>query len=101
MYSIIFRFKTALSKIATLLKEDGMLILRDYHPVYTKLLGVDHPSFRANGNYFDEGLIEDDVAYSILLTEAQKESLPKTTIRRWTLGEIITTLAGNILKLKN
>ena len=78
-----------------------MLILRDYHPVYTKLLGVDHPSFRANGNYFDEGLIEDDVAYSILLTEAQKESLPKTTIRRWTLGEIITTLAGNILKLKN
>ena len=101
VYSIIFRFKTTLSKIATLLKEDGMLILRDYHPVYTKLLGVDHPSFRANGNYFDEELIEEDVAYSILLTEAQKESLPKTTIRRWTLGEIITTLAGNILKLKN
>ena len=61
-----------LFKIATLLKQDGMLILRDYHPVYTKLLGVDHPSFQANGNYFDEELIEDDVAYSLLLTEAQK-----------------------------
>ena len=95
-----FRFKTALSKIATLLKQDGMLILRDYHPVYTKLLGVDHPSFRANGNYFDEELIEDDVAYSILLTEAQKESLPKTTIRRWTLGEIITTLAEEHFKIE-
>ncbi len=47
-------------------------ILRDYHPVYTKLLGVDHPSFQANGNYFDEELIEDDVAYSILLTETRK-----------------------------
>ena len=77
-----------------------MLILRDYHPVYTKLLGVDHPSFRANGNYFDEELIEDDVAYSILLTEAQKESLPKTTIRRWTLGEIITTLAEEHFKIE-
>ena len=100
MYSITFRFKTALSKIATLLKRDGTLILRDYHPVYTKLLGVDHPSFRANGNYFDEELIEDDVAYSILLTEAQKESLPKTTIRRWTLGEIITTLAEEHFKIE-
>ena len=77
-----------------------MLILRDYHPVYTKLLGVDHPSFQANGNYFDEELIEDDVAYSILLTEAQKESLPKTTIRRWTLGEIITTLAEAHFKIE-
>ncbi|PGK41650.1 SAM-dependent methyltransferase [Bacillus anthracis] len=92
--------KPLFQKIATLLKKDGILILRDYHPVYTKLLGVDHPSFRANGNYFDEELIEDDVAYSILLTEAQKESLPKTTIRRWTLGEIITTLAGEHFKIE-
>ncbi|EDX67340.1 class I SAM-dependent methyltransferase [Bacillus cereus] len=92
--------KPLFQKIATLLKRDGTLILRDYHPVYTKLLGVDHPSFRANGNYFDEGLIEDDVAYSILLTEAQKESLPKTTIRRWTLGEIISTLAGEHFKIE-
>ncbi|EEL74026.1 SAM-dependent methyltransferase [Bacillus cereus AH676] len=92
--------KPLFQKIATLLKRDGMLILRDYHPVYTKLLGVDHPSFQANGNYFDEELIEDDVAYSILLTEAQKESLPKTTIRRWTLGEIITTLAEERFKIE-
>ncbi|MDM5196045.1 class I SAM-dependent methyltransferase [Bacillus hominis] len=87
-------------KIANLLKQDGMLILRDYHPVYTKLLGVNHPSFRASGNYFDEELIEDDVAYSTLLTEAQKESLPKTTIHRWTLGEIITTLAEEHFKIE-
>ena len=45
-------------------------------------------------------MIEDDVAYSILLTEAQKESLPKTTIRRWTLGEIITTLAEEHFKIE-
>ncbi|KXY12980.1 class I SAM-dependent methyltransferase [Bacillus sp. FSL K6-0067] len=92
--------KPLFQKIVTLLKRDGMLILRDYHPVYTKLLGVDHPSFRASGNYFDEELIEDDVAYSILLTEAQKKSLPKITIRRWTLGEIITTLAEEHFKIE-
>ncbi|MBE5107054.1 class I SAM-dependent methyltransferase [Bacillus thuringiensis] len=92
--------KPLFQKIATLLKQDGMLILRDYHPVYTKVLGVDHPSFRANGNYFDEELIEDDVAYSALLTETQKQSLPKTNIRRWTLGEIITTLASASFKIE-
>lgn len=92
--------KPLFKKISQLLKPGGILILRDYHPIYTKLLGVDHPSFRASGNYFDEELIEDDVAYSILLTEAQKESLPKTTIRRWTLGEIITTLAEERFKIE-
>ncbi|AFQ18096.1 class I SAM-dependent methyltransferase [Bacillus thuringiensis] len=92
--------KPLFTKISQLLKPGGILILRDYHPIYTKLLGVDHPSFRASGNYFDEELIEDDVAYSILLTEAQKESLPKTTIRRWTLGEIITTLAEEHFKIE-
>ncbi|MBY0037901.1 class I SAM-dependent methyltransferase [Bacillus cereus] len=92
--------KPLFTTISQLLKPGGILILRDYHPIYTKLLGVDHPSFRASGNYFDEELIEDDVAYSILLTEAQKESLPKTTIRRWTLGEIITTLAEEHFKIE-
>ncbi|PFN23147.1 class I SAM-dependent methyltransferase [Bacillus cereus] len=92
--------KPLFTKISQLLKQDGTLILRDYHPMYTKLLGVDHPSFRAGGNYFDEELIEDDVAYSILLTESQKESLPKTTIRRWTLGEIISTLASASFRIE-
>lgn len=86
--------------ISHLLKQDGTFILRDYHPVYTKLLGVDHPSFRANGNYFDEELIEDDVAYSILLTESQKAAVPRTKIRRWTLGEVITAMAEANFKIE-
>ena len=86
--------------ISHLLKQDGTFILRDYHPVYTKLLGVDHPSFRANGNYFDEELIEDDVAYSILLTESQKAAVPRTKIRRWTLGEVITAMADANFKIE-
>lgn len=86
--------------ISHLLKQDGTFILRDYHPVYTKLLGVDHPSFRANGNYFDEELIEDDVAYSTLLTESQKYALPRTKIRRWTLGEVISAMAETNFKVE-
>lgn len=86
--------------ISHLLKQDGTFILRDYHPVYTKLLGVDHPSFRANENYFDEELIEDDVAYSILLTESQKAAVPRTKIRRWTLGEVITAMAEANFKIE-
>lgn len=86
--------------ISQLLSDGGIFILRDYHPVYTKLLAIDHPSFQANGDYFYEELIESDVAYSMLLDEAQHESLPKTKIRRWTLGEIITEIAQTNLRIE-
>ncbi|KEK25285.1 class I SAM-dependent methyltransferase [Bacillus gaemokensis] len=86
--------------ISQLLKEDGTFILRDYHPLYTKLLAIDHPMFQANGDYFYEGIIEDNVAYSSLLDQKQRDTLPKTKIRRWTLGEIITAIAQADLHIK-
>ncbi|KFM99618.1 class I SAM-dependent methyltransferase [Bacillus clarus] len=92
--------KPLFKKISQLLKKDGTFILRDYHPIYTKLLGVDHPMFQANGNYFNKELIEDNVAYSILLNESEQKSLPKTRIRRWTLGEIITEIAEADFKIE-
>ncbi|WP_410985364.1 class I SAM-dependent methyltransferase [Bacillus cereus] len=86
--------------IAGLLKDGGIFILRDYHPLYTKLLAIDDQKFKASGNYFSEEVIEDNVAYSILLDEARQEALPKTMIRRWTLGEIITEVAGANLRIE-
>ncbi|MBO1580334.1 bifunctional 2-polyprenyl-6-hydroxyphenol methylase/3-demethylubiquinol 3-O-methyltransferase UbiG [Bacillus sp. XF8] len=86
--------------ISQLLIDGGTFILRDYHPLYTKLLAIDHPMFQANGDYFYEGIIESDVAYSILLDETQRKSLPNTKIRRWTLGEIITEIAKANLRIE-
>ena len=86
--------------ISGLLKEDGTFILRDYHPLYTKLLAIDDQKFKASGNYFSAEVIEDNVAYGILLDKTQQEILPKTMIRRWTLGEIITEVAGANLHIE-
>ncbi|MGG3650201.1 class I SAM-dependent methyltransferase [Bacillus pseudomycoides] len=86
--------------IAGLLKDGGTFILRDYHPLYTKLVAIDHEMFQANGNYFYEEIIEDNVAYSSLLDKMQRDLLPKTNIRRWTLGEIITEIAKANLRIE-
>lgn len=86
--------------ISGLLKNGGTFILRDYHPLYTKLLATDDPKFKANGDYFFEEIIEDTVAYSSLLDKTKQETLPKTLIRRWTLGEIITEVAGANLHIE-
>ncbi len=86
--------------IAGLLKDGGTFILRDYHPLYTKLVAIDHEMFQANGNYFYEEIIEDNVAYSSLLDKTQRDLLPKTKIRRWTLGEIITEIAKANLRIE-
>ena len=74
------------------LKPGGKFILRDYHPVVSKLLHVESDKVVANGNYFDTELKEVDVAYSILLSEKEREKLKKNKIRRWTLGEIVSAI---------
>ncbi|MEH7462023.1 class I SAM-dependent methyltransferase [Bacillus thuringiensis] len=79
--------------ISQLLKHGGIFILRDYHPMYTKLLQVEDDKIIASGDYFQKDIIEVDVAYSILLSEAERIALPKNMIRRWTLGKIVTSIA--------
>ncbi|ENQ3105847.1 Methyltransferase domain-containing protein [Bacillus sp. 491mf] len=79
--------------ISQLLKQGGIFILRDYHPMYTKLLQVEDNKVIASGDYFQKDVVEVDVAYSILLSEEERDALPKNLIRRWTLGEIVTNIA--------
>ncbi|MDI2586663.1 class I SAM-dependent methyltransferase [Psychrobacillus sp. NEAU-3TGS] len=76
------------------LKYGGQFILRDYHPFVSKLLNVEDRRMIASGDYFNEEAIEEDVAYSILLSEEDRASLQKVTIRRWTLGEIVTAISN-------
>jgi len=74
------------------LKSGGKFILRDYHPIASKLINVEENKMIANGNYFDTELVDVDVAYSVLLTEKERANLTKNKIRRWTLGEIVTSI---------
>lgn len=82
------------------LKPGGRFIVRDYHPFVSKLLRVEENKMVASGDYFDNELVEVDVAYSILLTDTEKANLNKNTIRRWTLGEIVTAIAKAGLRIE-
>jgi len=79
--------------VSETLKKGGSLILRDYHPFVSKIIKVNNQQIIANGNYFDKELIEVDVAYSSLLNEKDRSSLKKNKIRKWNMGEVITTIA--------
>lgn len=86
--------------ISGMLKPGGKLILREYHPLVTKLMRLENNNLVANGNYFDEELQEVEAAFSKLLSDKERESLVKNIIRRWTLGEIVTKLVGTGLTIE-
>ncbi|TQR12785.1 class I SAM-dependent methyltransferase [Psychrobacillus soli] len=75
------------------LKSGGQFILRDYHPFVSKLVNVEEGEMIANGDYFNKKVMEEDVAYSFLLSEEERANLKKVTLRRWTLGEIVTAIS--------
>ncbi|MEH6890574.1 hypothetical protein V7024_12785 [Bacillus sp. JJ864] len=68
--------------------------------MYTKLLQVEDNKVIASGDYFQKDVIEVDVAYNMLLSEAERIALPKNMIRRWTLGEIVTSISQAGLHIK-
>lgn len=78
--------------VYTLLKPGARFVLRDFHPIVSKLISVENKQVAADGNYFNDGLKEVEVAYSLLLSEGERVKLKKNTIRRWTLGEVVTAV---------
>jgi len=79
--------------VSKTLKSGGSLILRDYHPFVSKIINVNKGQLSANGNYFDKGLMDVDVAYSSLINEKDRSSLKKIKIRKWNMGEVVTSIA--------
>lgn len=56
--------------IAQLLRPGGRLILREFHPVSTKLISSQGRKHKVTGNYFAQGLVRSSVAYSKYSTAA-------------------------------
>lgn len=93
-----------MSIIYRLLKPQGLFILRDFHPVSTKLISSRGSTakvrkHKVTGDYFDTSLEEKEISYSKYLTEHQ-ESL-KVLLRKWNLGEIVTAVAKSGLTIKS
>ncbi|MFK3938354.1 class I SAM-dependent methyltransferase [Alkalihalobacillus sp. NPDC078783] len=86
--------------IYTLLGEKGQCVIRDFHPVSTKLITSKGTTakirkHKVTGDYFDSSLYEQNVSFSKFDTETTSMVL----LRKWTLGEIVTAAAKSGLKI--
>ncbi|QOR68770.1 methyltransferase domain-containing protein [Cytobacillus suaedae] len=82
------------SVISKLLKAGGTFILHEFHPVSTKLITSTGKKHKVTGNYFDPSIKEGNVAFTKHMPTEEQSSLTKVYQRQWTLGEIITSFAG-------
>ncbi len=88
-----------------LLKPGGSFILRDFHPVSTKLLTsrgttANVRKHKVTGDYFDASLQEVEVSYSKYLSDERSNQPAKAYIRKWNLGEIVTAVADEAMLIK-
>lgn len=81
------------SIVASLLCPGGKLILQDFHPVSTKLITSKGKKHKVTGDYFDSSLERSEVAYSKLLSLDEPKEKLHVLLQKWTMGEIITSVA--------
>lgn len=83
----------------SLMVPGGRFVLRDFHPVTTKLITSRGSTakvrkHKVTGDYFDTSLEEKTISYSKYLPGGGTEQTAETVQwRRWTLGEIVTSAA--------
>jgi 2-polyprenyl-3-methyl-5-hydroxy-6-metoxy-1,4-benzoquinol methylase len=75
--------------VAQLLRPGGTLLLREFHPVDTKLLKGKGKARKVAGDYFSQGLVSSSVAYSKYSKDAAGTEV---LLRQWGLGEVVTAV---------
>ncbi|MCM3363847.1 class I SAM-dependent methyltransferase [Niallia sp. Sow4_A1] len=85
-----------MSLLFSLLKNDGTLILSDFHP----LLKCLNDDFNVKLAYFDTELQTGDIAYKQFFPEEEQDDFPDVSIRFYTLSEIINSLIAAGLRLE-
>lgn len=86
-----------------LLAAGGRFVLRDFHPVSTKLLSYRGSTakvrkYKVDGDYFSAEPRETDVAYSKFADLDSRQA--KVSLRYWTLGEVVTAAARSGLMIQ-
>lgn len=98
-----------MATVQRLLAPGGRFVLRDFHPVTTKLITSKGSTakvrkHKVSGDYFDTALEEKKVSYSKYLPSGTGQSgADRHSVvywRRWTLGEIVTAAAGSGLVIR-
>lgn len=97
--------KPLMNIVYRLLKPGGQFILQDFHPISTKLITSKGKKHKVAGDYFDNSVEEVEVAYMKFvpgmeeLTAEEKQGFHKAYHRKWTLGEIVTSVASSDLRI--
>ena len=91
--------------VGRLLGSGRRFVLRDFHPVSTKLISFRGTTakiwkYKVTGDYFDRSLEERDASYTKHLPLGVSGSAPKVWWRKWTLGEVVTAVAGSGLFIR-
>jgi 2-polyprenyl-3-methyl-5-hydroxy-6-metoxy-1,4-benzoquinol methylase len=77
----------------------GQFILHEFHPISTKLITSSGKKHKVTGNYFDPSLTSHEVAFSKHMEETIKPDLKKVLQRKWTIGEIVTSVGQSGLRI--
>ncbi|WP_055667008.1 class I SAM-dependent methyltransferase [Desnuesiella massiliensis] len=84
-------------KTYALLKAGGKLVLNDFHPIrkiFKSRDVFDDNDLEITGNYFEDELKPEGVAYERFFTDDEQKEFPKCLLRYWTMGEIISSFAA-------
>ncbi|MFK3961594.1 class I SAM-dependent methyltransferase [Guptibacillus hwajinpoensis] len=84
--------------VSRLLKPEGTFVIQDFHPISTKLISSKGKKHKVDGNYFDPTIHKTKVAFEKHLMNETAESV--VLQRKWTLGEILTSIADENLIIK-
>lgn len=87
--------------IRTILKPQGTCVIRDFHPVSTKLITSRGSTakvrkHKVTGDYFADELKQQEVAFS----KYGEDESSTVMLRQWTLGEVVTAAAQSGLMIK-
>ncbi|MGM9927065.1 MAG: class I SAM-dependent methyltransferase [Bacillus sp. (in: firmicutes)] len=82
-----------MEQINKLLSPQGVYILHEFHPISTKLITSSGKKHKVTGNYFNPEWTYNTVAFSKHMPDGVQEELLETVQRKWTIGELITSVA--------
>lgn len=86
--------------IRGMLAPKGKFILHEFHPISTKLITSTGKKHKVTGNYFEPELTYQNVAFSKHLPDGVQEELIQTVHRKWTIGELVTSVAASGLRME-
>ncbi|MDV7765546.1 class I SAM-dependent methyltransferase [Peribacillus sp. CSMR9] len=87
-------------KIKSMLKPGGRFVLHEFHPISTKLITSNGKKHKITGNYFAPAIENNEVAFSKHMPDQEKGSLSRVVQRKWTIGELITSIGQSGLVIK-